>query len=122
MANIASFVEPKFLNGEMLGATPKILTIKSATIETLGDDQEQKVVVQFYEQEKPLPCNKTQLRSLIDLFGDETETYPNKKVMAYGEKLTAGQFAGKWTVKITAPPEAQPAPAPQAETEEAFTV
>jgi len=131
MANVASFVEPKFLNGEILGTTPQILTIRSAVIDALGDDQEEKVIVEFYEQDKPLPCNVTQLRSLIDLFGVDTEAWPNNQVMAYGEKLATGKFAGKYTIRITAPPKqaaqqvkpAQPdeqasQPAPPAEQDE----
>lgn len=104
MANVSSFIEPKFLNGEALGQTPQILTIKSASVDTLGDDGKEKVIVEFYEQEKPLPCNVTQLRSLIDLFGPETKVWPNNQVMAYGEKLAIGKFAGKYTIRITAPP------------------
>lgn len=119
MAKVGSLVEPKFLNGEMLGPTPQILTIKHADINTLGEDEEEKVVVEFYEQPKPLACNKTQLRSLISLFGDDTDTWANHKVMAYGKKLTAGQFAGKWTIELTAAPVQQPTQPVQ---EEAFTV
>ena len=104
MANVASFVESKFLNGEMLGRTPQVLTIKTAKIDTLGDDQEQKVIVEFYEQSKPLACNKTQLRTLITLFGEETDAWPNDRVMAYGKKLTSGQFSGKWTIELTEAP------------------
>ena len=107
MAKVGSLVEPKFLNGEMLGATPQIITIKKAGIEKLGDEEEERVVVSFFELEKPLPCNKTQLRALIEFLGDETDIWPNHQVMAYGEKLKTGQFAGKWTIHITAPP-AQP--------------
>ena len=79
MANVASFVEPKFLNGEVLGRTPQVLTVKTASIDTLGDDQQEKVIVEFYEQEKPLVCNKTQLRLLISLFGDETEAMAQQR-------------------------------------------
>lgn len=100
MANVASLVESRFLNGELLGSKPQILTIRKADIEELGDEKEPKCVVEFAEQEKPLACNKTQLRTLINLFGAETKAWAGKRIMALGRKLTSGQFAGRYTIEL----------------------
>lgn len=124
MANVAHLLSSDFLSGQEI-PTPQIVTIKNAEIKELGtdDDKEAKVVLEFHELAKALPCNKTRLKTMVENFGVETGTWIGQKVMIYGTKLNSGKFAGQWTVILTKAPNGPIGqPAAQPATEEAFSV
>lgn len=104
MADITNLIESKNLNGEDLGANLHQATIKAVTIDEF--DNGPKAVVEFVEFEKRLIANKTQTKTLANLFGTDTAGWIGQKVQIFGEQLSSGKFAGRWTVKIL---QAQPA-------------
>jgi hypothetical protein len=123
VANVGHLLSSDFLSGSEI-PTPQIVTIKSAEIKELGTDGEKdtKVVLEFYELPKALPCNKTRLKTMVENFGVETGAWVGKTIMIYGQKLSSGKFAGQWTVILTKAPTNGNAPAAQPAQEEAFTV
>lgn len=108
MADITNLIESKNLNGEELGASLHQATIKAVNIEDF--DNGPKAVVEFIEFEKRLIANKTQTKTLANLFGTDTAGWIGQKVQIFGEQLSSGKFAGRWTVKIL---QRQLQPAPQ---------
>lgn len=101
--NVQDYLKSNYLNGSEL-ATPQIVTIKSAEMRELGDDKEEKVILEFYELSKALPLNKTRLRAMCDAFGFETQAWLNQKVMIYGQRLNSGKFSGQWTISLVKAP------------------
>lgn len=117
MADITNLIESQNLNGEELGARLHNATITNATIREF--DNGAKVVVEFAEFSKSLIANKTQTKTLADLFGSNTDLWRGQKIGLFGERLSSGKFAGKWTIKIIQAQAQQPAPQPA---EQAFSI
>lgn len=110
MAYIGDMLKSNFLSGSELSTTPQIVTVKSAEVKELGEnnDKETKVVLEFYELAKALPLNKTRLKAMADAFGLDTNLWINQKVMIYSQQLSSGKFAGQWTITLTKAPQAAP--------------
>ncbi len=80
---------PKYLKTDDL-VQPAIYTIREITVEVFGDDK--KNVVYFIESEKGLVLNRTNAEVLRQLYGDETDLWTGKKIVAYRDKVL---FQGK---------------------------
>jgi hypothetical protein len=77
----------KYLKASDLGDQPAIATIKVAALENIkGFDgqQQSKVVCYFARQFKPLPLNRTNFDSIMDIAGsDETDDWAGTKIELY---------------------------------------
>lgn len=101
--NAQDYLKSNYLNGSEL-TTPQIVTIRDAEVKELGDEKEEKIILEFYELPKSLPLNKTRLRAMCDAFGFETQAWLNQKVMVYGQRLNSGKFSGQWTISLVKAP------------------
>jgi hypothetical protein len=84
----------KYLKAGDLKGQPTTLTIKSANVAALKSmqgDTEDKLVLAFVELPKKLVCNRTNYDSIADLYGDETNAWPDKKIEAYPSKANLGR-------------------------------
>jgi hypothetical protein len=118
MALFASdFDKSKYLRAEDLKSEKKF-RIKAVTVEAVGNDKEQKLVVWFTNDERGLVLNKTNNRTLRGSFGDDTSTWPNRIIIVFP---TMTDLRGKMTPALrvrTPPPKsattatAAPKPAP----------
>jgi hypothetical protein len=95
----------KYLKAGDLKGQPTTLTIKSANVAALKNmqgDTEDKLVLAFVDQPKKLVCNKTNYDSVADLYGDETDAWPGKKIEVYPSKANlAGRVVD--AVRVRAP-------------------
>lgn len=66
------------------------LTIESFAIEEVGQDGDQKPVLHFTETKKALTLNKTNLTTLANNIGDETDNWPGQRVTLYVTQDTYG--------------------------------
>jgi hypothetical protein len=77
----------KYLKASDLGDQPAIATIKVAALENIKgfDGKEQpKVVCYFSKHFKPLPLNRTNFDSIMDIAGsDETDDWAGTKIELY---------------------------------------
>jgi hypothetical protein len=85
--------------------TEKKLKIKSATEELIGQgaDQKKMLVVWFTNDERGLPLNRVNNRTIRGAFGDDTSGWPNKIIIAFP---TMVEFRGKMTpgLRVRIPP------------------
>ncbi len=103
------------MNVERLAASNYIagadLQNKQAKVKVSGselksyDDGTEKVVLSFEGKDKKLTCNKTRLKTMINLFGPDTDSWLNKEIILTAQPLSSGKFAGQWTVLILSVPE-----------------
>ena len=87
-----------YLKAEDIPA-PMTVTIEGAVIETMHDKNGkdiEKPVIRFSELPKGLVCNRTNWKTLIRLFGDETDAWKGKRITmvtvpvdAFGETVDA---------------------------------
>ena len=80
---------------------PRRVVIASVTLEDLRQatgQRETKIVLSFVGKQKQLVANKTQARTLVDLFGDETDEWAGKAIMLLPSKADNG----KETIAIAA--------------------
>lgn len=87
--NIRSRYDSLYINAGDL-ETPITLTIDSVNEVTVGD--EDKVTLAFIGAKKELVLNKTNAFVLADLYGDDTDEWPGKRIML---KRTKVEFQGK---------------------------
>jgi hypothetical protein len=83
----------RYLKASDLKGQPTTLTIKSANVAALKNmqgDTEDKLVLGFADQPKKLVCNRTNYDSIADLYGDETDQWPGKRVEVYPSKASLG--------------------------------
>ena len=83
----------KYLKAGDLKGQPTTLTIKSANVAALKNmqgDTEDKLVLAFADLPKKLVCNRTNYDSVADLYGDETDAWPGKKIEVYPSKANLG--------------------------------
>lgn len=117
----SDYDKSRFLRGEDLAAEKKF-KIKTVTEETVGQgqDKQQKLVVWFTNDNRGLPLNKTNNRTLRTAFGDDCDGWPNKIIVIYP---TTAEMRGKMVpaLRVKLPPPktaaqpAQPTPAPKPE-------
>ena len=92
----------------------EVLTIRRVTEELVGQDQQSKWALHWREKDyQPLLCNKTNLRLLASMFGDDTDDWVGKEVEVYHDPTIsyAGQIVGGLRVRPPRPPKPrQPRP------------
>lgn len=103
----------RHLSATDVGDRRVTVTIENIEIETLGqgEDQEKKPVIYFEGKEKGLVCNKTNWKTLISLFGPETNNWNG---MSFTLCTAPVDFRGKTTMALRilpAPAKAAPAAA-----------
>lgn len=80
-----------YLRAEDLGTARPIVTIKTVTLEKIGDDQ--KPVVMFVGKSKGLVCNKTNWHTIVDITGQQdSDNWPGRKIRLYATKT---EYQGK---------------------------
>src|SRR5262245_29009983 len=67
----------------------KVLRIKEATAETIGNgaDQKEKLVVWFTNDKRGLVLNKTNNRTIRGAFGDDTAGWAGRLIVVYPTKV-----------------------------------
>lgn len=106
MVTLSDVFPSKYLKATDLTDGPVIATIKLAELEKIKgfDGKEQpKVVVYFSKRLKPLPLNRTNFESIMDIADSgETDEWPGTKIELYTLPVT---FNGKTAdgIRIRAP-------------------
>lgn len=99
-----------YIEGGQLNGKQFELTIKSVSEDELPNHKglmEKKYVVHFKETEKGLVLNKTNAKTIINLYGRETNDWAGKRVTLYAEKVKAfGEMHN--AVRVKAPVAAVP--------------
>lgn len=82
-----------FIQGDFLAGRPDVtLTITIVQAEEMADHKGrpvEKVTTSFKETAKRLVLNRTNAKTLIKLFGRETDAWQGKRVALYSEKVKA---------------------------------
>jgi len=76
------------------------VTIKSVEAKEFDDDKkgkDMKLIIGFRELDKSLVCNKTNANTISDIYGDETDEWPGKRIVLYETEV---EFGGKTTLAI----------------------
>jgi hypothetical protein len=103
----------RFLKHADLQGRPQTVSIKSVTLEDVGDEAKQKPVVRFRGKEKGFVLNATNYDVIADALGDETDDWAGQPIELYPTKVA---FKGQLTdaIRVRIPPAKQgPAPAPK---------
>ena len=99
----SKYIKHSDLNGQEL-----TVTIAGLDIEEVGMDKESKPVLSFKKAKKGLVLNMTNYDAIAEAYGEETDNWPGKKIVLYGDKA---RFGGKIVdcvrVKPASPPEAK---------------
>lgn len=96
--NVNDFFPSKYLKATELDED-LIVTMTAVRKEMIGqgDDQEEKPILYFNETDKGLVLNKTNARTITDLYGPETHKWAGKKVALFATEV---DFGGKQTLAI----------------------
>lgn len=112
--NIRNRFQENYLRADDL-TDPIVVTISDVTEVTIGDDD--RVVLDFSDNPKLLPLNKTNALTLADELGDDTDEWIGKQIELYRDKV---MFQGKRTNAVRVripkgkqPQKPQPQPKPQ---------
>ena len=81
----------KYLKAYDFVGGAKTLKIKGVKIEEMSDGKE-KPALTFFEVDKSLVLNKTNGNVLVNLYGDDTDTWCGKPIQVFA---TSTDFAGK---------------------------
>lgn len=98
--NINNAFPSKWLkSGDIPANADLVLTIKSVTVETIGQGEQAdtKPVVYFAEVDKGLVLNKTNANTIARLYGPETDGWEGKRIGLFATEV---DFAGKQTLAI----------------------
>jgi len=106
MVLVSSVYTGNYLNASTLkseGLVGRLLTIVDTTVEQLGrsDNIKDKIVLIFKETNLRLPLNGTNSQILVEVFGDETETWKQKTLTL---QITRRQFQGQLVPAIEVVP------------------
>ena len=85
----------------------EVLTIRKITEELVGSDQQSKWAVHWKERDvQPMLLNKTNLRILAAMLGDDTDNWIGKEVEVYHDPSISygGQLVGGLRVRPPRPP------------------
>jgi len=106
MPKIHEMLEKKFLKKEDVG-TALLVTIKDVTQENVarqGAEPEMKWCLTFYETEKPLVLNSTNIQLLHNIFGsDDTDTWLRQRVVLYTDPNVSYQGKVVGGVRVRKP-------------------
>lgn len=89
----------KFLSDYLSAETfegPMTVTIRKVEVRTIGgaeEEKEEKLALSFVELDQSMVLNRTNLKMLAGLWGDETESWLGKKIEIYVDEAIA--FRGK---------------------------
>ena len=83
---------PKHLDAADLNGNVCEVTIKSVAFTTVGEKQERKGALVYQEFDRPMVINRTNIKRLIDLLGNDTDAWIGKKISIYPSET---DFAGK---------------------------
>lgn len=97
--NINDAFPSKYLRESDLGGNEVIVTMAHVSMEVLG--QEKLPVVYFVGKDKGLVLNKTNGNTIADLYGPETDAWPNKPITLFP---THTEYQGKMTPCIRVKP------------------
>ena len=102
---------------------PILATIKSVTVEEVAEGEE-KPILNFLGDTKPMVLNRTNSASVAELYGEDTDAWTGKQVVLFSTKV---QFQSKLVdaIRVRAPkPQAtapsRPAPARSSKAAEAL--
>ena len=77
---ISELYPSKYIKAANLATGPKTFTVKSAAMEQVGPQQEQKVVLRFNETPSAFIVNKTNSQILAQKLGDDFDTWPGHTI------------------------------------------
>jgi hypothetical protein len=83
----------KYFKAADLNGQPIVLTIKTATVETMKNMQggsDEKLVLKFVNHKKALVVNRTNYDAIADGYGDETDGWLGEKVLLFPDKARVG--------------------------------
>lgn len=91
----------QYLNATLLEGKPdQEVTISEATVETVGQDDERKIVLAFRGKEKRMIVNRTNGDTLAQAFGDEIEGWAGKEITLF---VIPNVYQGKPGLRIRPP-------------------
>jgi len=105
--NLKEAFKSEYLRVQDLHGQPKTYTIRDVFVEAVGQEKEEKPVVQFKETPLKMVLNKTNAQLLIDLFGEDTERYVGQKILVTPART---EFGGKQVdcLRLAVPPVGKP--------------
>src|SRR5262245_30239245 len=80
MPKVSEVYGGAYLTGADLTGKSHRLRIDAVTVEQVGDDREEKLIVSFTGAKKSLCLNKTNASTLVSAFGDDTNCWFNQTV------------------------------------------
>jgi hypothetical protein len=119
LASASSFLGGQFLKAEALKASGPVRAVISGTkvesFEAKGSEPARNVlalVLDLGTEEKTLTLNKTNLRILIGAYGDNTDAWVGKQVVAFHDPNVSygGRTIGGVRIKVPMQQKAAPAP------------
>ena len=91
----------QYLNASLLEGKPdQTVTISEATVETVGQDDERKIVLAFHNRDKRMIVNRTNGDTLALAFGDEIEGWVGKEITLF---TIPNVYQGKPGLRIRPP-------------------
>jgi hypothetical protein len=91
--HVSAVYPGRWLKAADLAGKPLVLSIASADLEELeapDGKAEKKLVLKFADHEKSMVVNKTNLRSIAEMHGDETDGWTNKQIEVYPDRTFVG--------------------------------
>lgn len=111
---ISQVYPSKYVAAEDLNGRDITLTIASVVLEEMqshDNTKTQKPVVYFEKATKGLVLNRTNATIIADLYGDETDGWPGKRITIYATRVKAfGKVVPAIRVRDIVPPKAKPVP------------
>ena len=111
--NVNDLFPSRWIKSDDLAAADLTLTMREVTVEELGPENESMPVLWFADDERGLPLNVTNARSIEELHGPETNLWGGRKVTLFRQQV---EFAGKQTfgvrIRLEAPAAQQEGPPP----------
>jgi hypothetical protein len=92
MVTMSEAFPSKYLKASDLADGPVVATIKVAALEQIkgfNGQETTKVVLYFAKKLKPLPLNRTNFESVMDICGsDDSDNFPGTKIELYASKTS----------------------------------
>ena len=100
--NINSAYPSRFLAADDLQGKAVQVTIQDAGIEAIGQgaDMDHKIVLTFAGKKKQMVCNKTNARTIAELYGDDTDQWLGKPIIIAPREV---EFQGNmvWALRVS---------------------
>jgi hypothetical protein len=75
-----------------LGGKDNVVTIKDVGFKLVGEEKKEKGVVHLVEFDRPFVLNRTNIKLIIAMHGNDTDAWKGKKITLYPSET---DFAGK---------------------------